>query len=97
MGELTYLLSDVAARLSVLMEMEAFDGVRTALGKRVLEELNGPRRLRPLGCRGMGCGGGGGGMRFTRGGSLPPLGRLLGWCGRRLALRSMDIAAKISG
>lgn len=40
-------LSDVAARLSALMELEAFDGVRAALGKRVLAELNGPRRLRP--------------------------------------------------
>ena len=29
------------------MELEAFDGVRAALGKRVLHELHGPRRLHP--------------------------------------------------
>lgn len=40
-------LTGVAGRLSALMALEAFDGVRAAIGKRVLEELNGPRRLHP--------------------------------------------------
>ena len=39
--------SPTASRLAALMELEAFEGVRSAIGKRVLAELNSPRRLRP--------------------------------------------------
>lgn len=40
-------LSQEAARLAHLMELDAFEGVRAALGRRVVAELNGPRRLHP--------------------------------------------------
>ncbi|RAK57271.1 hypothetical protein [Phenylobacterium deserti] len=40
-------LSASAARLSKWLTAEGFLEVRTALGKRILAELNGPRRLRP--------------------------------------------------
>ncbi|CAN5267390.1 hypothetical protein BH09PSE2_BH09PSE2_04790 [soil metagenome] len=40
-------LPPVAQRLAALIEHEAFEGVRAAIGKRVLAELNSPRRLRP--------------------------------------------------
>ena len=40
-------LSPAAARLSLWFQREAFDAVRSNLGKRVLHELTGPRRLRP--------------------------------------------------
>jgi hypothetical protein len=40
-------LSDSAARLAKWMAGEGFLEVRTALGKRILAELNGPRRLKP--------------------------------------------------
>lgn len=41
------LLTAEAQRLSALMALDAFEGVRSAIGRRVLAELNGPRRLRP--------------------------------------------------
>ena len=40
-------LTPEAQRLSALMALDAFEGVRSAIGRRVLSELNGPRRLRP--------------------------------------------------
>jgi hypothetical protein len=40
-------LEPTAARLGRWLGGEAFEEVRTALGKRILRELNGPRRLRP--------------------------------------------------
>ncbi len=40
-------LPPVAQRLAALIELEAFESVRAAIGKRVLAELNSPRRLRP--------------------------------------------------
>jgi len=40
-------LSDAAERLGRWLSAEAFEEVRTALGKRILRELHGPRRLRP--------------------------------------------------
>lgn len=40
-------LSGAAARLGEWLSAEAFEEVRTGLGKRILRELNGPRRLRP--------------------------------------------------
>ena len=40
-------LTPEAQRLSALMSLDAFEGVRSAIGRRVLAELNGPRRLRP--------------------------------------------------
>ena len=40
-------LSGEAVRLGRWLAAEAFEEVRTALGKRILRELNGPRRLRP--------------------------------------------------
>lgn len=36
-----------AARLAGWLEREAFEGVRAAIGRRILAELTGPRRLRP--------------------------------------------------
>jgi hypothetical protein len=36
-----------AARLAGWFEREAFEGVRVAIGRRILAELTGPRRLRP--------------------------------------------------
>ena len=36
-----------AARLASWLEREAFEGVRAAIGRRILAELTGPRRLRP--------------------------------------------------
>ena len=36
-----------AARLAGWLEREAFEGVRVAIGRRILTELTGPRRLRP--------------------------------------------------
>lgn len=40
-------LQDQAARLAIWLEREAFEHTRAAVGKRVLAELAGPRRLRP--------------------------------------------------
>ena len=40
-------LTPEAQRLSALIALDAFEGVRSAIGRRVLSELNGPRRLRP--------------------------------------------------
>lgn len=40
-------LTPAAARLSRWMGADGFETVRTALAKRVVKELNGPRRLRP--------------------------------------------------
>jgi hypothetical protein len=40
-------LSGAAARLSVLMAGDEFSQLRTVIGRRVLEELKSPRRLRP--------------------------------------------------
>lgn len=40
-------LTGAAARLGRWLGAEAFEEVRTGLGKRILRELNGPRRLRP--------------------------------------------------
>lgn len=40
-------LTGAAARLGGWLSAEAFEEVRTGLGKRILRELNGPRRLRP--------------------------------------------------
>jgi hypothetical protein len=40
-------LTGAAARLGRWLSAEAFEEVRTGLGKRILRELNGPRRLRP--------------------------------------------------
>ena len=40
-------LTGAAARLGRWLAAEAFEEVRTGLGKRILRELNGPRRLRP--------------------------------------------------
>jgi hypothetical protein len=40
-------LSGHAARLATWLSGEAFDSVRLAIGKRILKELTGPRRLRP--------------------------------------------------
>lgn len=40
-------LSGHAGRLAGWLEREAFDNVRAAIARRILEELNGPRRLRP--------------------------------------------------
>lgn len=40
-------LGEAAARLGRWLAAEAFEEVRTNLGKRILRELNGPRRLRP--------------------------------------------------
>ena len=40
-------LAGAAARLQALLGMEAFEGARAAAIRRVLAELNGPRRLRP--------------------------------------------------
>lgn len=39
--------SSTAQRLAVWLEGDDFDSVRMALGRRVLAELNGPRRLKP--------------------------------------------------
>ncbi|HTK34391.1 MAG TPA: hypothetical protein VL358_03765 [Caulobacteraceae bacterium] len=36
-----------AARLAGWLERDVFEGVRSAIGKRILTELGGPRRLRP--------------------------------------------------
>ena len=40
-------LGEAAARLGRWLSAEGFEEVRTGLGKRILRELNGPRRLRP--------------------------------------------------
>ncbi len=40
-------LAGQAARLSIWLQKEAFDGVRAGLARRVINELTGPRRLRP--------------------------------------------------
>lgn len=40
-------LTGHAARLAGWLEREAFDSVRAAIGRRILTELTGPRRLRP--------------------------------------------------
>ena len=40
-------LSGAAARLARLLELNAFEGVCAAIGRRLLTELRGPRRLRP--------------------------------------------------
>lgn len=40
-------LSGEAERLAKLLELDAFEGVRTAIARRVVGELTGPRRLRP--------------------------------------------------
>jgi hypothetical protein len=40
-------LTGTAERLGKWIGAEAFEEVRTSLGKRILRELNGPRRLRP--------------------------------------------------
>lgn len=37
----------LAARLAVLLDVDAFEGVRAAMVRRMLAELHGPRRLRP--------------------------------------------------
>jgi hypothetical protein len=46
-ARLTPGLNGPAARLAIWLDSEHFEGVRKALAKRVLEELRGPRRLRP--------------------------------------------------
>ena len=40
-------LTATASRLSLWLRRDAFDAVRLSLGRRVVHELNGPRRLRP--------------------------------------------------
>jgi hypothetical protein len=40
-------LSGQAARLAGWLERDAFESVRAAIGRRILRELGGPRRLRP--------------------------------------------------
>lgn len=40
-------LTPQAKRLAKWLHVEAFAGVRAALGRRILRELNGPRRLKP--------------------------------------------------
>ena len=40
-------LSGPGARLAALMRAEAFSALRTALGRKILNELNGGLRLRP--------------------------------------------------
>lgn len=40
-------LNAAAARLALWLQRDAFEGVRASLGRRVVQELNGPRRLRP--------------------------------------------------
>jgi len=46
-GQVMPPLGDAALRLGKWLGAEAFEEVRTGLGKRILRELNGPRRLRP--------------------------------------------------
>lgn len=41
------LLTGESARLARLLDQDAFDGVRASIARRVLAELNGPRRLHP--------------------------------------------------
>lgn len=40
-------LEGEAARLALWLQRDAFDSVRSSLGRRILAELTGPRRLRP--------------------------------------------------
>ena len=40
-------VSGLAERLARLLDVDAFEGVRAAMTRRMLAELNGPRRLRP--------------------------------------------------
>jgi hypothetical protein len=46
-ARLTPQLNGPAARLAIWLDSEHFEGVRKALAKRVIDELRGPRRLRP--------------------------------------------------